>query len=370
MKRKTQFVAWKPDCTVLKTSLPDYQKNYNTISSYLRTEVDNKTLKKETIQWLKNSKKSKTEIAKIQTLEDWRFAVFGKLCYILNNGGEIPLTGPKFMEKMLKEYIEVSRNNSIEEAEEVSTIYDKSIQDYLKDKATTVINDLDVWIEKIICDSTINLKEFEPLKTMRSHDLKQGHARYIIKFYENDFNELKKALTGNDDELNKAYQIYSRSHLKKIINAHEVILDAAKMVIDSKKAERKPRKKKIKAKDPVKLTSKVKFLKEDITTGLVSVNLSETIAAQQLWCYNSKTRKLGLYVSKDEVGLSFKGTTVLNYDESKSLQKTLRKPAEQIKLFKGSTPKKMQNEFDAIRSTETKINGRTNQYLVIFRVIK
>ena len=45
--------------------------------------------------------------------------------------------------------------------------------------------------------------------------------------------------------------------------------------------------------------------------------------------YNSKTRKLGCYQAQDIGGLSIKGSTVLNYIESKSVQKKLRKP-EQI----------------------------------------
>lgn len=366
-RKKLQYIAWKPDCKTLIKSDPNYNRIYYTITSYLRTEVDNKELKKESLKWLKDQKTSKFELQKIQTLEDWRFCVFGKLCYILNNGGEIPESGPKFMENMLEKFKEISKNNSIDETE---IVIEKSIQDYLKEKAELVINDLDVCIDNAILDSTVNLKDFEPLKTMRSHDIKQGHARYIIKFYENDFDELKKALLGNDKEIKEAYQFYSKSHLKKLSSAYETILDAAKMVINSKKAERKPRKKKVKAKDPVKITAKVKFLKEDISTGLVSVNPSEIIAAREIWCYNSKTRKIGMYTAKDEVGLSFKGITVLNFDESKSLQKTLRKPNDQIKLFKTTTQKKMHSEFNSIRATETKLNSRTNQYLVIFKIFK
>jgi hypothetical protein len=54
------------------------------------------------------------------------------------------------------------------------------------------------------------------------------------------------------------------------------------------------------------------------------------------------------------------------------VQKTLRKPAEQIKSFKEmNTQKRMQTWFEKeVKTTEIKLNGRFNEDVVILKVYK
>ena len=83
---------------------------------------------------------------------------------------------------------------------------------------------------------------------------------------------------------------------------------------------------------------------------------------------NVKTRKLGIYYPDAHSSLSFKGTTLTGFDESKSVQKTMRKPAEQVSKFKKVTKRSLQKAFDEIKSVETKMNGRFNEHTLILRV--
>jgi hypothetical protein len=48
------------------------------------------------------------------------------------------------------------------------------------------------------------------------------------------------------------------------------------------------------------------------------------------------------------------------------VQKTLRKPAEQIKLVMGGKPV-ARKEFEGIKSTETRFTGRGNENMIILR---
>jgi len=93
--------------------------------------------------------------------------------------------------------------------------------------------------------------------------------------------------------------------------------------------------------------------------------------------FNTKTRKIGKYVAakidptgqgRDGSGLSVKGTTIIGYDENLSLQKTLRKPEEQLKEFKAAGKVKLRKYLDSIATTETKLNGRTNEHTVLLKV--
>ena len=93
--------------------------------------------------------------------------------------------------------------------------------------------------------------------------------------------------------------------------------------------------------------------------------------------FNVKSRKLGKYIAKnidplgqgrDGTGLSVKGTTILGYDEKLSIQKTLRKPADQLKDFKESGKVKLRKFLDDIPTTDTKLNGRVNPETVLLKV--
>jgi hypothetical protein len=89
---------------------------------------------------------------------------------------------------------------------------------------------------------------------------------------------------------------------------------------------------------------------------------------KELWIYNSKTRKLGKYVASDFNELGVKGTTIINFDETKSVQKTLRKPAEQLKEFKAAGKVQLRKFLEEINAVDTKMNGRINEETILLKV--
>ena len=99
--------------------------------------------------------------------------------------------------------------------------------------------------------------------------------------------------------------------------------------------------------------------------------------AEELWVYNVKTRKLGQYkarvldprgMNRPGTGLMVKGTTIQGFDEETSIQKTLRKPEQQLKEF-GKAGKVVLRKFlGNIKATETKMNGRLNEHIVLLKV--
>ena len=64
---------------------------------------------------------------------------------------------------------------------------------------------------------------------------------------------------------------------------------------------------------------------------------------------------------------SVKGSAIVGFDTGGSNQKTLRKPAEQIKgLLAGGKPA-ARKYFKDIKATEVKFNGRGNENLIILK---
>jgi len=150
---------------------------------------------------------------------------------------------------------------------------------------------------------------------------------------------------------------------------------ALDFIIDSAKANRKPRK--AKPKSATKLVEKLKFSKTDEKYKLASIDPSLIVGANELWVFNVKTRKIGKYVAsnidpkgmgRDGTGLSVKGTTIIGFDENLSIQKTLRKPDEQLKEFKAAGKVKLRKFLDDIKTTDTKLNGRCNPDTVLLKV--
>jgi hypothetical protein len=90
----------------------------------------------------------------------------------------------------------------------------------------------------------------------------------------------------------------------------------------------------------------------------------------QLWVYNTKTRKLGCYNAEDAGGLSVKGSTILNYAESKSVQKKLRKPEVTLLEVLQGGKVFLRNVIENIRAVESTLTGRLNDDTILLKVIK
>jgi hypothetical protein len=112
----------------------------------------------------------------------------------------------------------------------------------------------------------------------------------------------------------------------------------------------------------------LKFKATDEVTKTVSINPVDIIGAEELWVYNAKTRKLGKYVAIEHGELSVKGGSIQFFDENLSIQKTLRKPVEQLAEFKKAGKVQLRKFLDDIKTTEIKLNGRINEETVLLKV--
>lgn len=362
----------EPKIESLKLENSDYNAEYTNAIFYLRTLVSTKDLKKESIKWIRDNKEFDTKL--YTSLEDWRFAVAGKFCYLLNRGAELPENAIEYLESKVIEFDEIvqKRKSQKEAAEELkSKLPKKSVQDYLREHAHYISGEhFEPWFDSFVDNpKKFKAKDYDPLTVMRTEELKQGHVRYIIKFYEPYVEEFKSLVDGKaSDDLKECYNCYTKPQLRECLKLYESIISSANMVLETAKATRKKRTKK--AVDPSKLVSRLKIATEDARTGTVSVNPVDILGAKEVWFYNMKTRKLGKFVANDSTGLGVKGASIIDFNETKSIQKTLRKPPEQIKKFKKVKTRQMNKEFKEIKAMETQVKGKVNTNVVIFQVFK
>jgi hypothetical protein len=139
------------------------------------------------------------------------------------------------------------------------------------------------------------------------------------------------------------------------------------MLMQEAKVNKKPRAKKAVPLD--KLVAKLKYKKSDEPLKLVSINPVDIIGSKELWTYNTKSRKLGKYVASEFADLGVKGTTITGFDEHKSVQKTLRKPADQLKEFKAAGKVALRKFLEDINAVDTKMNGRINEEIILLKVV-
>jgi hypothetical protein len=237
---------------------------------------------------------------------------------------------------------------------------------------------------------TTALKEFEPAKILRREQAKAGHARLIKTWYQSERDEIydlvnfptsakiKKMSEYDQDmyaQLKEGYNHLTSKQAKSILEMFQRIVDACDIISVENKAQRKPRKAKLKSAD--QLVKKLKFKMSDTNYGIASVPAEKLVGANIAMVFNCKNRKIGLYyasnidptgMQRDGSGLSVKGTTLQGYDENKSVQRTVRKTDEFLPQIKKTTKSKTEKLFQTLKTTETKLNGRFNDETIILAV--
>ena len=297
-----------------------------------------------------------------------------------------------FIKKRIAETIEagkVIKEKKLEvEKEEAKkkNVYRPSIQELLRAKAFSMTNEIDDFINDFEMTSGA-LKSFKPLSLLRKVEAKANHAKIIKELYEGCFKEYDelvnppstKNMTEKElDWHNQLIEGYRHLEKSEILAMHEMyksIVQACDMIIANAKFDRKPRKRK-----PVsaeKIVSKMKFMREHTETGTVSINPVDIVGSNILVVYNTKSRKVGVYHTsnvdpmnqkRDGSGLTVKGTTMVRFNEETSVQKTLRKPQEQLKIFKDINKRSLNKQFEAVKSVPTKMNGRINEHTLLLKV--
>lgn len=239
-----------------------------------------------------------------------------------------------------------------------------SIQDRVKQKTHEIAGEIDFAIDELI---TSHFKtQRSPLAIMQDR-VKAAHAKIIVEIYKKEREEIQEVLETDDEQLIEGYRQYSKLQLRKLLSFYDLIInDAIKLAGDSKQS-RKPRKRKTKT--PEQLVSKINILAEDKEFKLKSEAAKNIIGSTQVWVFNVKTRKLGVYHADDASGLSVKGSTIQNYNERKSVAKTLRKPESVLpEIVKGGKVY-LRNVMDSIKAKEKNLTGRLNGDTILVKIV-
>jgi hypothetical protein len=343
----------------LKMEPLEFDRHLRKSFYYYNYHFTQKDLKKYVVEWMQTNEYSKADIS----------------AFIRSPDRSVPMTacsiarahkrGMPLREREVN-YLKNSIAQAITEAEPVQAEETKTpvqvitIQDRLNEKTSQTIGELEGYYDEL---ESIKFYDF-----LTAQNVPQGQLGKIEKVYADRRQELELAQSKKDEQLSEAYSHLKSADFKKRYSWIDALLDAIEQYRSVKKATKRVRAKRAPSKD--KLIAKLKYLKEEKTLKLVSVDPTGIIGAQQLWVYDSKTRKLIQYVADIVTGpLGVKGTSITGYDESKSVGKTLRKPEEQLKAFAKSGKVELRKFLANIKAVETQASGRINENQILLKVL-
>lgn len=222
-------------------------------------------------------------------------------------------------------------------------------------------------------DDFITTQEFkgEPksIELLTQFNIQPAHVKTIITLAEKRIKEYEEIVTTKDSQLLEAYKHYGKRQLTAVIKWWTQVIADCNSYGVIKKAAKAPRKKK--AVSPEKVVSKLKFMKEFTELKLKSIEPTQILSATELWVYNTKNRKLGIYIVDQYAGaLGVKNSTIVGFDAAASVQKTMRKPKDQLKDWASNGKPAAKKWFKGVRATETKLNGRINADMILLKAYK
>ena len=357
-----------------------FLRQFHSAMAWYRLESSAKELKPKVIDWMGRQGCTKEDISAFKKTKDNRCGMtMGAVAACLIKG--MPAVRDEFndgrdtavwLRARINEVIEQGRddlddNDTVVEVKK--DVYVPSIQERVREVSLGMTEEIEAAIEAFQTDpEKFDPKAFKVLNLLKAKQAKAAHARIIRDFYAGDLTELLELASGKaDEQLKEGYSHRSKKQIKSFIAFLQEIESACNMLMQEAKVNKKPRAKKAVDKD--KIIAKLKYKKSDEPLKLVSINPADIIGAQELWIFNSKTRKLGKYVAAEFQELGIKGTTITGFSETKSVQKTLRKPAEQIKAFKEAGKVVLRKFLEEINAVDTKMNGRINEEIMLLKVV-
>lgn len=258
-----------------------------------------------------------------------------------------------YIDKLLKTTNLVTASSSIDKP---------SIQSRIKDKTKEHLGELEYQLDLIVTEqATVDLRQI-----LLAKNIPTIYHENISVWIKRKASEFISVYESNDSYVKEAYSNLNKRKLTHIIKQLSVWLEALNTVSQHKKANRAPRKKKVKP--PTVQVAKIKYQKMFETIN--SVNPVELVGASQVWLYNTKYKKLSVYRTDSSQGIQVKGSTLQNYDPEQCEQKTIRNPIDVLKDILQSGKVKLRTILSSIKTKSTPVNGKVNENTLILRVIK
>lgn len=334
----------------------NYKLTFMEYMNYHTSHTDDKDKRKWTLQYLKN-----TNIKDIHIYDkapDYYFTQIGPMCKLINKAVPVADEHVTYVKNKLEE---IYKKYSVEVEKKKPNLNILLMQGKIKEQINTNSEVIDHEIDKFITNKTSSF-------STKSYLLKNGVSGSISKKIADNFRamlaEASEALSTADQDLIEGYSFFNKAEHKRFITFLDTIINDC---LQHGVTERVVKPKTVKVKPAGVIVAKMKYQFNDESLSLKSIDPKTIINASELWVYNTLNKKLVVYHQTDDSGLGVRGTTITNYDVSKSQSKTLRKPDIFFKDL-NTAKKAMRENFTKLTTKETIPNGRINETTILLKV--
>ena len=345
---------------------PQAIDNEDNITAFMRAlnwynyEKDKKTALSYAQAWIK--KNWPADVKAWNRINEHQFSsTYGWIARMQTNGTTVSADVEDKMKSHFRGLIDEAREPEPEPVAVVNTPR-RSIQEAMAEKQSEFLGEVEGEIDNFWLNG-YKSTGYSLYKYCQGNNVAKQYMTAVIKLAQRYIDELQ--LIGKDAQVTEAYQHLGKRDVKNSIEFYQTLIDDAEKYASFKKANRKPRVKK--AKPAGEQVAKLKYLREH--ESLKSVSAASIIGANQLWVYNIKNKKLGVYNASGTTGFSVKGTSLQGYDPETSVQRTLRKPDVVIPKMMTAGKVALRKILTDLTTTETKLNGRFNEDTLLLRVL-
>ena len=291
----------------------------------------------------------------------------GWLCRMSQVGLELTDHEQIKLDNLLKEILESKQDEVAEEAAVEDGVPRITIQDRLREKVSECAGELDGLFDDFIASGAKLTADYKPVVLMRSLNIDPQMVNDIRQIWTRKLSEFDAAVEGKDADLVQGYSFLSKVQLRNCVKFCELVISDCGAYVQIKKVERKPRK--VKAVPPEKRAAKFKHIVDFAELKLKSLPVAKLVDKTEAWLYDTKKRKL-IHLVADEYTKAFtvKNNSIIGFSTVETQQKTLRKPAEQLKAITTVGKPAARKAFKDIKATETAWNARGTENLIILKV--
>jgi hypothetical protein len=319
-------------------------------------------------EWLSQSPK-RADLAQIVRKHGNMSPTMGWLCRSAQMGYVLRIRDLRKIQAALTEMVIAKRAEMAEQAKSVAVapVKKRTIQDHLQEKIYECGGEIQGHFDDFVvggCQSEPNL-----LPILIRYNIPQARVRDLTADLEKQLLEFREVQKGADPQLVEGYSQYGKRQITRMVDWCTKALEQLFSYGTMKAAARKPKTRR--GQTPQKMVSKLKYLDKDVELKIQSIDPTQILKATELWVYNVKKRKLGIYLADDSQGsLYIKGSKILGYSETRSICKTLRKPDAQLKELMAAGKPASKKWFEDIKAVESKLNGRITEEFLLLKVYK
>lgn len=329
--------------------------------NWYRNTGSSKSYKKWTLEWMKSSDShwSKDQVDLARSADKKGFHRIGHYCRLLTRGCPPDVSVLKTINLEIEQILEKTKRRK----ESSTAVVRTSPAVRLQESVNRLSCDVNVIIDSLHYSVMNGEKSFDAKLPawLYEHKVSAKQAELLYEMYTPVFDEVTTALSGEDEQLNEAYEYLGKRQLRRLQKGLDTILGTFK---DHYLKNQKPRKKRTVKFDPSKAVKKINYMKSSDELGIKSIDPKKIIGAKKLVVFNTKYRYLQVFESTSHDGLMVKGTTIHNFDRDLSLMKTIRHPKTVLPKIKGI--RSFNNTWSSIKTKERKVSsGRIGQHTIL-----